>query len=396
MAAPPTHLGLVFGGVSGEHAVSIRSAITVAGALRRGANGERYQLSCFYIDRQGHWWPPAVAEAVLASGLPADAADLPLAPQRPGFCGFPDGALEVEVWFPVLHGPNGEDGTIQGLFSLMQVPFVGSGVLGSAVGMDKQAMKAAFAAAGLPQVPYACVSASELDGLGLDGLGLDRIEPDRVEAERIEPERIESDGLESSTPGLLERLEAQLGYPCFIKPANLGSSVGISKAVDRASLLAGLREAARHDPRLVVERGVQARELECAVLGDQQMAASVLGEICFDADWYDYETKYTAGRSHTVIPAQVDGAIAERARSMAIAACRAVAAAGLSRVDFFFEEASGALWLNEINTLPGFTSLSMYPMLWEATGLPLEELVHKLVQLAQEFRPNTGGSVEAR
>ena len=366
MAAPPTHLGLVFGGRSGEHAVSIRSAITVAGALRRGANSERYRLSCFYIDQQGHWWPPAVADAVLASGLPAQPADLPPAPQRPGFRGFPAGALEVEVWFPVLHGPNGEDGTIQGLFSLMQVPFVGSGVLGSAVGMDKQAMKAAFAAAGLPQVPYACVEAAELEG--------------------PEPQRTQ----------LLERLEAQLGYPCFIKPANLGSSVGISKAVDRDALLAGLREAAGHDPRLVVEQGVKARELECAVLGDRQMAASVLGEICFDADWYDYETKYTAGLSHTVIPAQVSEAIAERAREMAIGACRAVGAAGLSRVDFFYEEASGALWLNEINTLPGFTSQSMYPMLWDATGLPLEELVHQLVQLAQESRPHTGGSVEPR
>ena len=366
MAAPPTHLGLVFGGVSGEHAVSIRSASTVAAALRRGANAERYRLSCFYIDHQGHWWPPAVAEAVLASGLPAQAADLPPAPQRPGFRGFPDGALEVEVWFPVLHGPNGEDGTIQGLFSLMQVPYVGSGVLGSALGMDKQAMKAAFAAAGLPQVPYVCLEAAELEG--------------------PEPQR----------SGVLGRLEAQLGYPCFIKPANLGSSVGISKAVDRASLLAGLREAARHDRRLVVEQGIKARELECAVLGDRQMAASVLGEICFDADWYDYETKYTAGLSHTVIPAQVDGVVAERAREMAIAACRAVGAAGLSRVDFFFEEASGALWLNEINTLPGFTSQSMYPMLWDATGLPLEELVHQLVQLAQESRPQTGRSLEPR
>lgn len=377
MAAPPTHLGLVFGGLSGEHAVSIRSAITVAGALRRGANGERYRLSCFYIDRQGHWWPPAVAEAVLASGLPVEPADLPTAPLRPGFCGFPDGALDVEVWFPVLHGPNGEDGTIQGLFSLMQVPFVGSGVLGSAVGMDKQAMKAAFAAAGLPQVPYLCVEAAELDAAGLDADAVDLDDP-------------------GPAGGLLERLEQQLGYPCFIKPANLGSSVGISKAVDRASLVAGLREAARHDPRLVVEQGVKARELECAVLGDRQMASSVLGEICFDADWYDYETKYTAGLSHTVIPAKVDGAIAERARTMAIAACRAVAAAGLSRVDFFFEEATGALWLNEINTLPGFTSQSMYPMLWEATGLPLEELVHKLVQLAQESSPPTGASLEPR
>ena len=362
MSPSPTHLGLVFGGVSGEHAVSIRSANTVVTALRRGANGARYRVSCFYIDQQGHWWPPAVADAVLAKGTPATAADLPAAPLRPGFQGFPEGALDVQVWVPVLHGPNGEDGTIQGLFSLMQVPFVGSGVLGSAVGMDKQAMKAAFAAAGLPQVPYACVDAAELQG-------------------NPEP--------------LLSRLEQQLGYPCFIKPANLGSSVGISKATNRNELLAGLQEAASHDPRMVVEQGVQARELECAVLGRRQMRASVLGEICFDADWYDYETKYSEGKSHTVIPAVVPAAIADQARSMAIAACRAVAAEGLSRVDFFYAEATGHLWLNEINTLPGFTSQSMYPMLWEATGLPLEELVHQLVELAQESGETVHGRAEA-
>jgi D-alanine-D-alanine ligase len=292
-----------------------------------------------------------VADAVLAKGTPASRHELPAAPLRSGFQGFPEGALDVQVWLPVLHGPNGEDGTIQGLFSLMQVPFVGSGVLGSAVGMDKQAMKAAFGAAGLPQVPYACVNAQDLS---------------------------------TNPQELLLRLEQQLGYPCFIKPANLGSSVGISKATNRGELLAGLELAASHDPRLVVEQGVNARELECAVLGGRSMQASVLGEICFDADWYDYDTKYSEGKSHTVIPAEVPDALSERARAMAIAACRAVAAEGLARVDFFLDRQSGELWLNEINTLPGFTSQSMYPMLWEATGLPLEELVHQLVQLAQE------------
>jgi len=359
---PPTvcHVGVVFGGASGEHAVSIRSANTVVGALRRGANAERYRLSCFYIDQQGRWWPPEVAEAVLERGVPADAAALPDSGAPAGFRGFPDGALAVEVWFPVLHGPNGEDGTIQGLFSLMQVPYVGSGVLGSAVGMDKQAMKAAFAAAGLPQVPYACVEASEL----------------------AEASAAETAG--RGTGALLDRLEADLGYPCFVKPANMGSSVGISKASDRASLLEGLRLAASLDPRLVVERGVSARELECAVLGTRDLRASVLGEICFDADWYDYTTKYSEGLSHTVIPAKVPEDLAERARAMAIAACRAVGASGLSRVDFFYDPSSGELWLNEINTLPGFTSQSMYPMLWEASGLPLVELVHTLVTGARE------------
>jgi D-alanine-D-alanine ligase len=371
MAPVPTHLGLVFGGASGEHAVSILSARTVLGGLRSGANAQRYRVSCFYIDRQGGWWPDGVAAAVLERGRPADPEDLPSLPVRGGFRGFPEGALEVEVWFPVLHGPNGEDGTIQGLFTLMGVPFVGSGVLGSALGMDKQAMKAAFHAVGLPQVPYACVKADQLA-------------------------KAQGDAREA----LLDRLERQLGYPCFVKPANMGSSVGISKATDRTSLLAGLELAAQLDPRLVVERGVKARELECAVLGraDQEgggLRASVLGEIRFDADWYDYETKYSEGRSHTVIPALVPEAVSERARAMAITACDAVAAGGLARVDFFYDESGDELWINEINTLPGFTSQSMYPMLWLASGLPLEDLVHQLVLGAQGWtpQPNVEGAV---
>jgi D-alanine-D-alanine ligase len=363
MPASPLSVGVVFGGASGEHAVSIRSAATVVGALRRGDNAGRYNLSCFYIDRQGRWWPPAVADAVLSRGVPAEAADLPPTAGPAGFRGFPEGALEVEVWFPVLHGPNGEDGTIQGLFTLMGVPYVGSGVLGSAVGMDKQAMKAAFAAAGLPQVPYACVEAAEL--------------------------------AETTVEALLDRLERQLGFPCFVKPANMGSSVGISKAIDRGSLLAGLREAAALDPRLVVEQGVSARELECAVLGSRRLEASVLGEICFDADWYDYTTKYSEGLSHTVIPARVPEAVAERARALAITACRAVAASGLARVDFFYDEAAAELWINEINTLPGFTSQSMYPMLWEASGVPLETLVHRLLLGARESAGQTVPDAEA-
>ena len=337
-------VGLIFGGASGEHDVSIRSAATVAEGLASGANKERYHVQHVYIDRQGRWWGDAIARQVLSSGqaLADDGS-------RPGFSGFPDGCLEVEIWYPVLHGPNGEDGTIQGLFSLMQRPFVGSGVLGSAVGMDKLAMKAAFSAAGLPQGPYRPVLASEL----------------------------------GSNNQLLEELETQLGYPCFIKPANLGSSVGISKATNRSELQAGLDLAASHDSRLLVEKGLQVRELECAVLGGQHLKASVLGEVSFDADWYDYETKYSSGLSSTQIPADLPEAISSRAQLLAIEAVQAVGASGLSRVDFFYEEASGNLLINEINTLPGFTSQSMYPMLWKASGVPLEELVHQLLELAQ-------------
>ena len=365
--AASLRVGLVFGGASGEHPVSIRSAATVLRGLRSGANACRYSVRCFYIDTAGRWWGPELADQVLAQATPASADQLGtaldqagLAPESWGLGRFPPGALEMQVWFPVLHGPNGEDGTIQGLFTLMGVPYVGSGVLGSAVGMDKQAMKAAFAAAGLPQVPYACVHASAL-----------------------QPER------GGDPDDLVARLEQQLGYPCFVKPANLGSSVGISKATDRPGLLAGLRTAAALDPRIVVEQGVTARELECAVKGGDgvPLQASVLGEICFDADWYDFDTKYSEGKSHTVIPAEVPDAVSTRARAMAIEACQAVNAHGLARVDFFYSEESGALWLNEINTLPGFTSQSMYPMLWGASGVTLEQLVAELIEGARQWQP---------
>ena len=353
MTSTPIHVGLVFGGQSGEHAVSIRSAKTVLRGLSSGDNQDRYRVTPIYIDRMGRWWGRSIAESVLAAEQPIDDIDLPKPLPGAGFRGFPDEAADVSVWYPVLHGPNGEDGTIQGLFRLMGQPFVGADVLGSAVGMDKQAMKAAFAAADLPQVPYVCLQASDLEA-------------------------------PSDRTALLARIEAELGYPCFVKPANLGSSVGISKARTRAELEIGLRKAAALDPRLVVEQGVQARELECAVLGKSSLRASVVGEIRFEADWYDYETKYTAGNSATLIPAPLPERVSERIRSLSLLACSAIGVRGMARVDFFYDESADQLWLNEINTLPGFTAQSMYPMLWKCSGLTLEQLVHELVTSAGE------------
>ena len=346
-------VGVVFGGASGEHDVSIRSASTVIKGLADPSNQERFQVTPIYIDRDGRWWPETVAKSVLEqmSALANDQLPHPL-PAR-GLRQLPLDPDCIDVWYPVLHGPNGEDGTVQGLFTLMQQPFVGSGVLGSAVGMDKLAMKAAFAAAGIAQVPYIGVNAADLEN----------------------PQQLER---------LLISLEAELGYPCFVKPANLGSSVGISKVRNRDELLAGLQLAAKLDPRLVVEQGVKARELECAVLGRERLKASVVGEVRFDADWYDYETKYTAGRSQTLIPAPLPDEVSKRIQAMAIHACRAVHAFGQARVDVFYDETHDRLWLNEINTLPGFTSQSMYPTLWEASGIPLPQLVAELVATAQE------------
>ena len=353
MPTSPLRVGVVFGGASGEHDVSIRSASTVTKALADPSNRERFQVTPLYIDREGRWWPDTIAKSVLQQMAALSDAQLPQPLPARGLRQLPVDPDQIDVWYPVLHGPNGEDGTVQGLFTLMQQPFVGSGVLGSAVGMDKLAMKAAFADAGLSQVPYIGVNAADLNN----------------------PEQLER---------LLIRLEKELGYPCFVKPANLGSSVGISKVRNRDELLAGLRLAAQLDPRLVVEQGVSARELECAVLGRAHLKASVVGEVRFDADWYDYETKYTEGRSQTLIPAPLPDAVSQQVQAMAVDACRAVHAYGQARVDVFYDEANGQIWLNEINTLPGFTSQSMYPTLWEASGIPLPQLVAELVATAQE------------
>jgi len=353
MPAIPVRVGVVFGGASGEHSVSIRSAITVINALQSGPNQDNFSVVPLYIDPAGRWWPETIANAVLTQGQPLADPDLPQPLPPAGFRGLPIESQNVDVWFPVLHGPNGEDGTVQGLFTLMRQPFVGSGVLGSAVGMDKLAMKAAFAAAGLPQVPYVGLNASELH-----------------QSERRDT--------------LVKTIETNLGYPCFVKPANMGSSVGISKARNREQLLSGLKEASSHDSRLVVEQGVTARELECAVMGRDQLKASVVGEISFDADWYDYETKYCQGLSKTSIPAPLPADVTTQVQNMALQACTAVHADGLARVDVFYDELKDEIWLNEINTLPGFTSQSMYPMLWEASGVALPELVAQLVQTARE------------
>jgi D-alanine-D-alanine ligase len=361
-------VGLLFGGCSGEHEVSITSARAIASALQQGDNQAKYEILPVYIDKSGTWQPSNLAQQVLESGKPL----LLEAEQETNFSNQDSSKLtatgfssltptgqnfsysEIDVWFPILHGPNGEDGTVQGLLSLMKVPFVGSGVLGSALGMDKIAMKMAFTQAGLPQVKYVAVNRSQVYSSPC------------------------------VFPKLCDDIEAQLDYPCFVKPANLGSSVGIAKVRSRAELEAALDNAASYDRRLVVEAGVTAREVECAVLGNDNPKASVVGEITFDSDFYDYETKYTEGLAQLHIPADLPAAVTEQIQEMAIKAFLAVDAAGLARVDFFYVEDTGEVLINEINTIPGFTSTSMYPRLWGATGISFPQLVDRLINLAIE------------
>jgi D-alanine-D-alanine ligase len=355
-------VGLLFGGCSGEHEVSINSARAIANALSVNQNADKYELLPFYIQKDGRWLAGQVPQKVLESGaplLPSQNSTSSLVPnkhetQKLSCWQSPSQVAEVDVWFPVLHGPNGEDGTVQGLLRLMQVPFVGAGVLGSAMGMDKIAMKMAFAQAGLPQVKYMALNRSQIWSNPC------------------------------VFPKLCDQVEETLGYPCFVKPANLGSSVGIAKVRSRSELETALDRAASLDRRLIVEAAVVARELECAVLGNDRPQASVVGEITYQSDFYDYETKYSEGKADLLIPAPVSDAIATEIKEMALQAFATIDAAGLARVDFFYVEATGEVLINEINTLPGFTATSMYPQLWAASGISFPELVDQLIQLALE------------
>jgi D-alanine-D-alanine ligase len=343
-------VGLIFGGRSGEHEVSINSARAIAKALGEGDNTNKYEILPVYIQKDGVWQAGTIAQQILETAKPlaAETNNKKLLWQ------FPPQTADVDVWFPILHGPNGEDGTIQGLLTLMQVPFVGSGVLGSAVGMDKIAMKMAFTQAGLPQVNYVAVNRSQIWSNPC------------------------------VFPKLCDEIEKTLNYPCFVKPANLGSSVGIAKVRSRTELEKALDNAASYDRRIIIEAGVEAREIECAVLGNDNPQASVPGEITYDSDFYDYETKYTDGRSKMHIPAQIPDAIASQVRDMSIKAFAAVDAAGIARVDFFYVEKTGEVFINEINTMPGFTAFSMYPQMWKASGIPFIELCDRLIQFALE------------
>jgi D-alanine-D-alanine ligase len=346
-------VGLLFGGCSGEHEVSIVSARAIAQGLGLEENAQRYEVIPFYIQKNGLWQTSDVAQNILNGEKSLVCEDL--TPEtRPQLWQIPEEAANIDVWFPVLHGPNGEDGTIQGLLQLMQVPFVGSGVLGSSVGMDKIAMKMAFAEAGLAQVKYMAVRRSQIWSNAC------------------------------VFPKLCEEIENTLGYPCFVKPANLGSSVGIAKVRNRSELEKALDNAASYDRRIIVEAGVVAREVECAVLGNDFPKASVIGEITFESDFYDYETKYTEGLANLFIPAKLSDQVVSKIQEMATQAFLCLDCAGLARVDFFYVESTGEIFINEINTLPGFTSTSMYPQLWQNTGIPFADLVHQLIQLALE------------
>ncbi len=350
-----TRVGVLYGGRSGEHEVSLRSAATVIGAL----DASRFEVVPIAITREGRWRTGLESLRLLDEAqrdlkpISDYGLEVTLAaePTRRALIPLDDGPppATLDVVFPVLHGTYGEDGTVQGLLEMAGIPYVGAGVLASAVGMDKGAMKAAFRDAGIPVCRWLVAH------------------PYRESADDV-----------------AARVGFGFGFPCFVKPANLGSSVGISKVADAGALATALAEAAAFDPKVIVEEAIDARELECGVLGNDAPEASVVGEIVPSHEFYDYVDKYVDDGASTVIPAAIPRETADSIRGLALDAFRAVDCSGLARVDFFLEKTTGRVLVNEINTMPGFTRTSMFPRLWEASGVPLPTLVERLVALAIE------------
>jgi D-alanine-D-alanine ligase len=347
-------VAVVFGGRSGEHEISLRSAYAIVRAL----DPAKYEVIPVGIDKEGRWRTGPELLAVLARAerelvtLPPLGIEVTLVvdPTAPGLLPLAGGArIPVDVVFPILHGTFGEDGAVQGLFEMAGLPYVGAGVLGSAAGMDKGTTKALLRQAGIPVCRWIVVRAGS-----------------------------------ESVAAVQARIEQHLGFPCFVKPANLGSSVGISKVHDPSELEAALRCAASYDSSLIIEEAIDGRELECAVLGNEHAETSVLGELIPSREWYDYQDKYVGTGTRVVIPAEIEPAVAAEARRLASAVFDAVGCCGLARVDFFLERATGRLYVNEINTMPGCTPSSMFPKMWEATGVPFGTIVERLLALAHE------------
>ncbi|WP_432406868.1 D-alanine--D-alanine ligase [Wukongibacter sp. M2B1] len=358
------NVGVIFGGKSAEHEVSLMSATAIINAIDK----EKYNVVPIGITKEGSWMLYSGPIEQIESGEWEGISNKLLKdkPKENVFSIIPVGkedhsieqvvpmglANKIDVIFPALHGPYGEDGTIQGLLEMADIPYVGAGVLASSLCMDKIYAKKLFELEGLSVVEYVVVLRNKL---------------------------------KKNMGEYIAEIEEKFEYPVFIKPANLGSSVGITKAHDRDEMIKGLNEAAKYDRRILVERSIECREIECAVLGNDDPMASVVGEIVPSHEFYDYEAKYfDDGKSKLIIPADIPKNKSEEVRQMAIIAYKALDCTGLSRVDFFLEKETNKIYINEINTMPGFTKYSMYPLLWQETGLPYDKLIDKLIKLALE------------
>lgn len=350
-------IAVIFGGRSGEHEVSLRSAESIIEAL----DPDKYEVFPVGITKEGRWLAGGDPWKVLKEkSYPGECCQTALItdPVNPGFLLWKEtegGNREIvsfekiDAVFPVLHGPYGEDGTVQGLLEMANVPYVGSGVLGSSLGMDKVAMKKMFVQNQLPVGKYLFFLNENWSG---------------------------------NNDFWIKKITEEIGFPCFIKPANLGSSVGISKSYNEHELSAGINEALNYDNKILVEAFIYGREIECSVLGDRDVTASVPGEIIPNNDFYDYKAKYVDDRSELIIPANLDSHLTRQIQDMAIESFKVIEGSGMARVDFFVDTEKKYIFINEINTIPGFTSISMYPKLWAASGLPYKQLIDRLIDIA--------------
>lgn len=339
-------IAIIFGGRSGEHEISIISALSVYRAL----NKKKYDATLIGIDKKGRWQLPPLNRVLLYEKNPRA---LKLSKEKKLLNPNPlTHHMPFDVVIPILHGPFGEDGTVQGMLELANIPYVGSGVLGSAIGMDKEITKRLLAEAGIPIVPFITLYRHEF---------------------RAHPQKI------------LSKAAAAFGFPFFVKPANLGSSVGIHKVKRPADLQHAIRDAFRFDSKILIEKAIACRELECAVLGNENPQASVVGEIVPNHEFYNYEAKYLdKNGAQLLIPAPIQQRVAQKVQELAVKTFKALQLSGMARIDFFMDRKSGKLYANEANTIPGFTSISMYPKLWKASGIPYVKLIDKLIALALE------------
>ena len=337
-------VGIIFGGQSNEHAISIESARTIFAALNSEINKKKFSTKVFYINKKGKWFNSKESLLILRNSINI----INFAESSP----FENIKIfdkidcnDIDIWFPIVHGANGEDGSIQGLLKSTQKPFVGSGILGSALGMDKIAMKLIFSHLKIPQVNFFIIQDKNFDNLIL----------------------------------ICDQIVKKLNFPLFVKPANSGSSIGISKVMNQSDILEALQKAWSIDHRIIVEEGLEVKELEVGVVGKRNLIASEVGEVNYTSDWYDYDSKYKTNNKIT-IPANINAQLKEKIQTLSIQSCRALDINIFARVDFFLEKGSNNIYLNEINTIPGFTANSMFPLLWKSSGLEIDELVAKLIE----------------
>ncbi len=347
-------IGLIFGGNSNEHEVSISSAKTVHEAFNSEINKERFTVKAFYINKYGDWLDSYSSEKILIGEIENNKT-IKQEIFNQEKINFLEGIefQNVDVWFPLLHGFNGEDGSIHGLLRFTKKPLVGCGIIGSALGMDKILMKTIFSNLKLPQVNYLVFQNEDLN--------------DKEVKNKI-----------------INKILKKLNFPVFVKPSNSGSSLGISKVKNESEISQALEKAHGIDPRILIEEGLEVREIECGIIGRSELLISDIGEVNYESDWYDYDSKYNSNNK-IIIPAEIDSKITREIKDIAIKSCRALNIFGFARVDFFLEKSSNKILLNEINTIPGFTKNSMFPMLWEASGLKIEQLVAKLVDISLDL-----------